>query len=239
MGSATAPLEEAKETLNDLEADLTKIQEILKEQDNNNPYSDSVFEENWQERQTLSWIHGATAPTERNELEQGLFDRPLGSEMANSPAQKHYSHWVYHIYEKGAYADFSEANLTKPSENGPLYTYIFSLAQKVKEKGWGTKKEKRALNSFLGFLRKSPNEQQAAFIEQVLPKKRDLYHGRILNKISPEAHPLPQDTVASILIELARTGRTGRPDKQLTALESLGLGQCCQLKKKRGKITGF
>lgn len=132
-------LEEIGDLLNDLENDLKNIRDIWKQ-------NGICSEEDWQDRYAQSWLHGATTPQERNELEQWLFDQPPLSGVACSLAKQHYVRWTNSINNTEG-CDVNEVDLLKPEENELLYIYISRLAENLINKTKVRKKENLALNS--------------------------------------------------------------------------------------------
>lgn len=101
------------------------------------------------------------------------------------------------------------------------------LARSIGDDGKGHRLEYRALKSFVDFIRKTYPTEQVAFIEHIFPQKMKLHYGSIIRLIPPEAYPIPEKTVAEILMKLAQLCRNGRPDARHTAAEGLALCLLC------------
>ncbi len=225
------PLIEIQHLLDNFEDELSTIRSIWKQLEIDNPSFDQVSEGNWQEKQARMWLHGATDAWECNELERWLYDSPLLTEAATLSASNVKRSWRNKLKRKepfGAYyIDFNEFQIPRCKKNEQLIHFLLRLAKSTENDGKGHRLEWRALKSFLDFLRKKYSTKQVAFIEHIFPKKMDLHFGQIIRLISPEAYPIPEKTAAEILMELARRCRSGRPDAQYTAIDSLALCLLC------------
>lgn len=224
-------LQEAKGVLNDLEDELGKAKAIWDNLRVLNPGFEQLSEKHWMEKSSRCWLHGATAIPEAIELEQRIFDSPPLSTTAQLPASKIHRAWKKWLKEKGElgayYCDAKEFRIPLPKQGETLIDFIMKLAHLVEESGKGDRLGWRALKSFVDFTRKKYPTEEVAFIEHIFPKKMRLFHSRIIRLISQETYPIPEETAANILIELARRCRTGRPDAQLTAAECLGMCWVC------------
>jgi len=234
MNIENDPLEEAKEILNDLDYELENQRIIWKQIERDNPGFDPVSEENWKRNKAKSWFHGGTILREMNELERWLFDKPPLTKTAQKKAVQAYKNWRESLKPKGSdswgayYSDNPDFEISSPQKNEILIEFIIRLARSVEADGIADPLQWRALNSFLGFLRKTRPTEEVAFIEEIIPVRKDVFYGKIIRVIQPEGYPIPQETAAEILIELARICRTAsRRDTQITAAESLGLCWLC------------
>lgn len=249
------PLSEIQHLLDKFEDELSMVRSIWKQLEIDNPGFEQVSEENWQEKQARMWLHGATNVWECNELERWLYGDLPATKIAQSPALGIYKAWrkwlkiagipkftTCLVYEKKTqtyleveskepsdtyYADDDRFDIEKPAQDELLYNFIVRLAHSIEDDGQGHRLEWRALKSFLDFLRKTYPKEQVAFIEHIFPYKMKLHYGKIIRFIPPEAYPIPENTAAKILMELARRCRSGRPDAQQTAIESLALCWLC------------
>lgn len=219
---------EFREIIDDLVYGINAIQETY----SFNRELDSDFEQasakEWRKKEACCWLHGGTELRETVELEQWLYYYPEGTKTAHSLASIHYSEWSDYVEEGGKdgdnkYLDFRPGDLIEPETDETLLGYIQKLANLVEEKGWGNKKEKRALRAFLDYLRVYYKQEDIAFIEHIFPEKTDLHHGRIIRLIWPQSYPISQEVAASIVRELAYKCAYGRPNAQLNAAEALGL----------------
>lgn len=111
--------------------------------------------------------------------------------------------------------------------NQPLGNYIRLLANMVEKEGWGTKKNRLALNSFLAYLREFNSKKEVAFIDHIFPEQKNLHYGRIIRKVRPQVQPISQGTAAQIIKQLAFQCASGRPNAQHNAGEALALVWLC------------
>ena len=206
-----------------------------------NPDFEEVSEIEWKNKEARCWIHGAIDLSEANALEEWLYYYAPISQTEKSIALNHYNDWVDHIREDGVYADFQETSLRQPDTrqsdgksvskeellNQPLGNYIRLLANMVEKEGWGTKKNKLALNSFLAYLRDFNSKKEVAFIDHIFPEQKNLHYGRIIRKIRPQVQPISQGIAAQIIKQLAFQCAYGRPNAQHNAGEALGLVWLC------------
>ncbi len=133
-----------------------------------------------------------------------MYASPPLSDTAKSNALDNYFAWCEHIEEDGNYTDFRANDLPKPYEGESLIEYMIRLSQVVEERGWGIKRKRRALKSFLHFLRKDYHQEAVAFIEHIFPEKIGLKNKKIFKKISlPVSFPL-QGFTGKALIELRK-----------------------------------
>lgn len=220
-------LDEAKEILNDLEKDLEKSAAIWQQIHIDNPWFPYASNQEWQRKKAYCWIHGATEFHETNELERWLFDHPPLSDSAKENAAKCVDYWRKWLEIKDAYYEpFEDFEFEYPQDHETLNQFLFRMAKKVEKEGRGARLEWRALKSFLSYLRNIAQEE-IAFIEQIFPQKMGFSGNQIIRKIAPEVYPIPYETAARILIELARQCRVNRTNAQLAAAESLGLCWLC------------
>lgn len=217
---------ELKRILEDLIDEIDHVKTIWQGIRELNPSFEQMSEDSWRKKMACLWIHGATKPIEANELERWLFVYPSLSCTAKSEAGDHYLKWSKHIFEDGVYADFAETDLLKPEKEELLFEYIVRLAQTLEHVGWGTKKNERALKSFLHFLRRY-DQEEVAFIEHIFPQKMDLHYGQIIRKVPPQVRPISQKVAALIIKELAYECAYGRPDARHHAGEALALIWMC------------
>ena len=221
------PIEEAQNILIDLESKLKKFESDWKKIRKENPTFEEVSEDNWQQKKARCWLHGGTRIWETNEFEKWLFDKPPLSATAKEKASKCIKYWREWLEQTDKYyADFKEFELEKPIKDEALYEYLCRISRIVENEGKGARLEWRALKSFLAYLRNIAPEE-IAFIEQIFPKKMDVYYGRIFRKIPPEVYAIPQKTACSILGELSCMATKGRKNGHLSALESLGFAWMC------------
>jgi hypothetical protein len=192
-----------------------------------NPEWEQLSDENWKRQEACCWIHGATDTYEAIELEKWLYHYPALSITQNSKALNHYKEWEEFIREEGMYTDFNAGDLQEPKLGENLETYIQRHADIVENRGWGNKSEKRALKSFLSYLRNYNHSEEVAFIEHIFPQKSDLRATRIIRKIRPQVHPISQEIVADILKELAHQVVYGRKNASHHAIEALALSWLC------------
>jgi hypothetical protein len=127
--------------------------------------------------------------------------------------------------EDAYYEPFEDFEFDDPLRDEKLGEYIERIAETVKKEGKGARLEWRALKFFLNYLRNF--NEEAAFIEQIFPKKMDVMHGIILRKIAPEVYPLPEEIAGAIVCEFAQICCNGRKNVRYTAAESLGLCWLC------------
>lgn len=218
---------ELQAIIEELIADIEKVKEIWSGIRADNPTFEQVSEENWESKEALLWMHGATETLEANELERWLFVKPPLSETAKSDANDNHLAWIDHIREDGIYSEFDVNDLPKPLEKESLINYVIRLSQIVEENGWGTKKQRRALKSFLHFLREDYCQEDVAFIEHIFPKKIDLRAGRIIRKIRPQVFPISHQVAGTIIKELAHQCAFGRANARHHAGEALALVWFC------------
>ncbi len=230
-------MEEAQSILLDLKSELQKHHDFWITAQKDNPDFEQLLNPHWEVKHARCWLHGATDLQESNELERWLFDKPLLTDMANEKASKCIECWKEWSDEKNRYySDFSGFNVEVPLKDEILHDYLHRVAALIEEEnresqGLENRTKEiplkwRAFKAFLDYLRKLPAAEHA-FIEQIFPKKMDLFFGRIRRKISLETYPISQGAAADILINLAEMGTTGRPNRHLSALESLGLAWLC------------
>jgi hypothetical protein len=220
-------LKEAMEIVNDLKEGLKKRKTSRDEIKELNPTWEQLSEENWIDIQTNCWLHGATKIDEANELEIWLFDNPPLSATAKSNAKKCVKLWREWLEIKDTYYEpFEDFEFEEPKKNETLFDFIQRMAKAVEDEGTGARLEWRAFKCFLAYL-KNISLDEVAFIEQIFPKKMGIFYGKIIRKVAPEVHSIPQETVAEILIELANRFQFGRQNAQLTTAESLGLCWLC------------
>jgi hypothetical protein len=110
------------------------------------------------------------------------------------------SHHCRDNREEGMYTDFNAGDLQEPKLGETLGTYIQRLAEIIENRGWGEKSEKRALKSFLNYLRNYNHSEKVAFIEHIFPEKSDIKAARIIRKIRPQVHPISQSLTNSVPI---------------------------------------
>ena len=183
--------------LEDFESECTKTRNIWKQIEIDNPSFEQVSEENWQEKQSRMWLHGATDVWECNELERWLYGDLPTTKVAQSSAPDKYKAWRKWLkisgvsnfttcleYQKKTqvyveveskepsgtyYADNDRFDIAKPFKDEILFNFIVRLAHSIEDNGEGGKLERRALKSFLSFLRKKyPNEQVAFIFSQII-----------------------------------------------------------------------
>lgn len=218
---------ELQAIIEELIADIEKVKEIWCGIRTDNPTFEQVSEENWESKEALLWIHGETKTFKANELERWLFAEPPLSETAKSDANDNYLTWIDHLREDGIYSEFDVDDLSKPLKKESLINYVIRLSQIVEENGWGTKKQRRALKSFLHFLREDYSREDVAFIEHIFPQKIDLRGGRIIRKIRPQVFPISHQVAGSIVKELAKQCASGRANARHHAGEALALIWLC------------
>ena len=251
----SSPLDEAYVVLDDFEKELAGIKAGWEQIAVDNPHLEQVSPEHWQETYYRMWLHGATNIWERNELGRWLYGNRSITETANSLAQDVHDAWrdwletAGHqeripscVYDKQTreyreieskkpgetyYASDDRFAIQAPHEGETLSTFIVRLARSVEDTGEGHRLQWRALKSFLDFIRNTYTTEQVAFIEHIFPKKMDVYYGKIIRLLLPEAFPIPEKTAAEILIEFARRCRSGRPDARHTAAEGMALCWLC------------
>lgn len=228
-------LEPLKEILHDFLAQMKKKEEIWKALGKNIAGTPGFGDEDidpWPLKEACYWIHGATDPYEAMELEKWLYHYPSSSITQNSKAWNHYREWEEFIREEGAYTDFRSSDLKEPERNETLGIYIERLAKCVEKHGWGDKKDRRALKSFLHYLRNYHHNEEIAFIEHIFPEKNDLKASKIIRRIRPQVNPISQEAVACILKELAHQAVNGRENAKHHAMEALALSWLCLLSSK-------
>lgn len=76
-------------------------------------------------------------------------------------------------------------------------------------------------------MRAENEQEQVAFIEHIVPRKRDLRAGRIIRKILPQVHPIPKEVASAIIRELAFQCANGRKNARHHAGEALALLWLC------------
>lgn len=209
--------------IEELIADIEKNKTICCDLRELNPTFEQVSEESWQKKEATLWIHGATQISESNELERWLYAEPPLSVTAKSQAMEHYEEWKEYLLEGGEYHEFVETDLPSPSENESLIQFVIRLSLIIEEKGWGSKKRKRATKCFLNYLRNSNKQVEVAFIEHIFPLKNDLCGGRIIRIIRPQVFPISQEITSLIIKELAYQCLRGRQNAQHHAGEALAL----------------
>ena len=199
------PLLEIHKLLKDFENELSKIREVWKQLEIDNPDFEQVSEENWQEKQARMWLHFATNAWECNELERWLYSDLPATKIAQSPALGIYKAWrkwlktagipkfvLIPVYDKKTrsyremeskepsnayYAEDDRFDIEKPSKDEKLLDFIVRLACIIEDDGKGHRLEWRALKSFLDFSRRTYPKEQVAFIEQIFPQKMNLHYG--------------------------------------------------------------
>jgi len=221
------PLSTAIAILSDLEAELESVEKIWGQLRQDNPSFEEMSENSWQSKRACIWLHGATQVQERNELEKWLNFNTVPSPMANDKATIYYKNWGYHIMAEGIYADFFDDDLVPPIQNENLFEYIWGLADRVQNNGWGSKKSKRALRSFLSYLRNDTPIEEIAFLEHIFPQKMDLRHRSIIRLIRPQVFPISIERAAEIIRTLAKAVIDGRPNARIKNAEALALCWLC------------
>jgi len=228
--TVTNLLEQAKGVLTDLESALEIKKSGWLQVRKDNPDFEPVSEENWREKSSRCWLHGATHIFETNEMDQWLFVRVDPSKLAQKKVSPLIGLWKKRISEKGPwghyYSDDPRFNL-KSKKNETLIEFIVRMARQTEELGKGHGIAWRALKSFLSFLRSTYPQEEVAFIEQIFPLEMDVFYGRIIRKIPPEVYPIPLETAGDIIHELAIMCSNCRPDAQLGLLETLGFCWLC------------
>lgn len=194
---------------------------------NLNPHFEQLSEEHWRVREASYWVYGSTDYSEVAELEQWLYHPPIATRRQSSKARPHYRRWANYLLEDGLLADFHAHHLSRPKGTQSLGDYIVGLAHSIEEHGWGTKKSKRALNSFLAFLRDTKSPKQVAFIEHIFPKAKDLRSSRIIRKPPPQTRRISIQLAADIIRELAHQCAYGRKNARHHAGEALALVWLC------------
>lgn len=212
-----------EELITDIEKDNETWCVIRKD----NPDFEQVSEENWESKEALLWMHGAKEFLEAKELERWLTVKAPLSQTAKSDANDHYLAWIDHIREEGTYSEFDVNDITKPKDKESLINYVIRLSEIVKENGWGTKKKKRALKSFLHFLREDYCQEDVAFIEHIFPKKMEVCAGRIKRKNRPQVISISHQVTGAIIKELAHQCAFGRKNARHHAGEALALIWLC------------
>ena len=220
-------MDEAIAIIEDLLQAIPKKKQIRDEIKQLNSEWEQLSDENWKRQEACCSIHGATDTYEAIELEKWLYHYPRLSMAQNSKALNHYKDWEEFIGEEGMYTDFNAGDLQEPKLGETLETYIQRLAETVESHGWGDKSEKRALKSFLNYLRNYNHSKEVAFIEYIFPEKSDLRAARIIRKIRPQVHPISQEVVADILKQLAHQVVYGRKNARHHAIEALALSWLC------------
>ncbi len=246
---------ELQAIIEELIADIEKVKEIWCGIRADNPTFEQVSEENWESKEALLWMHGETKTFEAIELERWLFSEPPISETSKSDANDNYLAWIDHLREDGIYSEFDVDDLPKPLEKESLVTYVTRLSQYVSQKGWGIKRQRRALKSFLSFLRQDYKQEDVAFIEHIFPAKSDLmnqqkfkkislpssfhlggFSGRaliklsnkvIIRKIWPQVEAISHQVAGEIIKELAYQCAFGRKNARHHAGEALALIWLC------------
>lgn len=219
--------DEAQAIIDDLQQAIEKKKRIGEEFKKFNPEWGQLSNDSLMENETCSWMHGASELREMNDLERWLFESPPLSDTAKEEASKCIQCWKDWLALTDAYyGDFENFELETPHEGEILRDYILRMAALVETEGKGARLEWRALKSFLAYMRNIASEE-IAFIEQIFPKKMDVCFGRIIRKINPEVYPIPQEIACDLLCELGKMATKGRPNSQLSALESLGLCWLC------------
>lgn len=228
---------EAQSILLDLKSELQKCRDFWTRAQKDNPDFEQLSDAHWEVKNARCWLHGSTDLQESNELEKWLFDRPLLTDIANEKASKCIECWKeWSELKNKYYSEFPAFDVEPAIKDEILYNYLQRIAILIEEEnkesqGLENKTKEiplkwRAFKAFLDYLRKLPVAEHA-FIEQIFPRKMDLFFGRIRRKISLETYPISQEAAADILIKLAEMGTTGRPNRHLSALESLGLAWLC------------
>lgn len=230
-------IEEAQSIVLGLKSDLQESYNFWTSAQKNNPDFEQLSDSHWQIKRARCWLHGATDVQESIELEKWLFDSPPLSDLANEKASKCIKYWKEWLYlQDQYYCDFPEFNTEKPLKGEILYDYLQRVVnlvecENIKSQGMENKTKEtplkwRALKSFLDYLR-NLHPEATTFIEQIFPRKMDLFFGRIRRLISAEAYPISQEAAADIIQTLVQIATTGRPNRHLSALESLGLAWLC------------
>ncbi len=225
-------LDEARAIIEDLQQAIEEKKLVRDEIKKLNPDWEQLSDENWIQQESRCWLHGATEVLESTELEKWLFDNPPLSNTANEKAEKIIKYWKAWLKQTNKYhrifgnGYFAKVKLEKPVKNETLREYFIRTATTLETKGKGTRLEWRAFKNLLEYMR-NIDPQEIAFIEQIFPKKMDVYFGKIIRKIAPEVYPISQEVARDILCELTQMAIKGRPDSRLSALESLGLFWLC------------
>ncbi len=217
---------EFRKIIDDLIQGINAISETYSSIRELNPDFEQVSEKEWRKKEARFWLHGGT------DLHETVEYYPEGTKTAHSLASIHYFEWVEYIEEGGKdgenkYLDFRPDDLIEPEKDETLLEYIQKLASLVETKGWGSKKEKRALRAFLDYLKVYYKQEDIAFIEHIFPEKTDLHHGRIIRLIWLQSYPISQEVAAGIVRELAYKCAYGRTNAKLKAAEALGLSWLC------------
>jgi len=131
------------------------------------------------------------------------------------------------LLENGEYHDFSQQNIPTPEQIENLYDYILGLSFLIETEGWGCKKRKLAIRSFLFFLRRTIPEKEIAFLEQIFAANMDLKHGSLIRLIKPQVYPLSEEVAAEIIQVLLRGVLYERANAQLKKAEALALCWLC------------
>lgn len=230
-------IEDAQSILLNLKSELLKFREFWVTEQRGNPDFEQPSDGNWEIRQAKCWLHGSTDWSESVELEKWLFCNPLLTDMANEKASECIECWKeWSERESKYYSDFPGFDVEPALKGEILFNYLHRVAALIEEEnkesqGLENKMKEiplkwRSFKAFLDYLRQMPS-QACAFIEQIFPKKMGVFFGKIRRTISLEAYPISQEAAADILKELTEMGTTGRPNRYLSALESLGLAWLC------------
>ncbi len=222
---------EAQAIIKDLQQAIVQKKQIRENLFKLNSEWEQLSEEHWEQQEARCWIHGATEVCEANELERWLFDNPPISDIAQEDATKCLKYWQDFYQENSEdCGELAKAAMEQPQEGEILQDYILRVAALIEKQGKGNYWQWRTLRSLLGYLRKFP-PIQTSFIEQILPKKGDLFskgvRKRIIRKVAPEVYPISQHLTRDILYRLGDMAINGRPNSLLSALESLGLSWLC------------
>jgi len=175
-----------------------------------------------------SYLHGATEVSECNELEEWLYPELLLSKIAKQNALTHYHRWAEFIFNNGVYVDFSETDLVfSPRKEENLYHYTQRLSYHVQDHGWGSKKNKRALRSYLFYLRKTISKKEISFLEHIFPKNMDLRYGSLIRLVRSQSHSISEQNASEIIKALGKAVMVGRSNAMLKNAEALALCWIC------------
>ena len=115
-----------------------------------------------------------------------MFETPPLSDTAKEEAFKCIQCWKEWLEQTDDYGVVRDFPLENPLEGEILRDYILRMAALVEKEGKGAiSLEWRALKCFLAYMRNIAPEE-IAFIEQMFPKKMDIYFDRIIRKIARE-----------------------------------------------------
>lgn len=225
---------EIREILEDLIQGIDQVKRNWKLIADANPHFEQVSNSHWIDKEARMWLHGATDVSEAIELEKWRSFPTTPTQPQTIEAIIFYERWSDYTRENGVYVDFTPPDLGLPDTGETLKDFISRLASLVESNRPMSKRNKRAINSFLAFLRNpraleemGVKTEDTAFIELIVPQKRDLRDGHIIRKIPPQVLGISIQVASAVVRELALQSAYGRANARHNATETLALIWLC------------